>query len=284
MISVVHILEPFKTGLESMSIGCVVRISCMLFYMSLIPVVTWAQTNIGYEANAYSEASVARGTSSFKFGSNPAILSSGIHWFGIQSFGMRELRDMGISVGYNSNYFNSSVEFHHFGFDLFNESKLYTGINFRISNYAIGLSFGGIQSNIKGYGRSRGIISGIGFTSEITKYLKLGGSVTDVLLWSDGDFLLDSRFSCRIGVEIGIIENTKIYTATNFIPEYDPVLSIAVESTLLNSLQIVAGYKIGLEEWSGGIKLEITRIVIYLSSRRHPFLGWSPGAGFGITW
>lgn len=284
MISVALILQPLKTGLESISFGCVVRISCMLFNLSLIPVVTWAQTNIGYEANAYSEASVARGTSSFKFGSNPAALSSGVHWFGIQSFGMRELRDMGISVGYNSNYLNSSVEVHHFGFDLINESKLYSGINFRFSNYAIGLCIGGIQSNIKGYGRSNGIVSGIGFTTEITKYLTLGGSVTDVLLWSEGDFLLDSRFNSRIGLEIGIIENTKIYTAANFIPEYDPVLSIAVESTLLNSLQIVAGYKTGLEEWSGGLKLEIARIIIYLSSRRHPFLGWSPGAGFGITW
>jgi hypothetical protein len=284
VISVALILKLTKSIFDPKPFWYVLLLGCMLLQFPMIPVVTWAQTNIGYEANAYSEATVARGTSSFKFDVNPAAFSSGVHWFGVQSYGMTELREMGISIGFGSNYLNSSVEIHHLGFDLLNESKLYTGFNFKFSTYSIGISFGGIQSSIKGYGQSRGIVSGIGITSEITSSLKFGGSVTNVYLWSGGDYILDSRYTSRFGLEISLSETLRIYSAVNIKPEYEPIISFAMESTLIEGLQIVAGYKTEIEEWSGGLRLEMNRIVVFLCTRRHPFLGWSLGAGFGITW
>jgi hypothetical protein len=264
--------------------GFVIRLCCVLFQLPLIPVVAWAQSNIGYEANAYSDAAVARATSSFKFNGNPAANSYGVHWFGVQSFGMNELREMGISTGFNHKKFNSGIEIHHFGFDLFNESRLYSGLSVSLGNHSMGFSLGGVQSNIKGYGRSSGINFGIGFTSIISEYMKMGGAITDILLWNNGDFILDSRYVSQIGFEIALKGSTKVYSALRLIPGYNPSVSLAIESSPLKYIQFVAGYKTELEEWSGGLKLDVNRMIIYLCSRKHPYLGWSPGAGFGIVW
>lgn len=284
MNSVANIFLKVVTEAQSRRLGYFFVISSAFLQLIIFPVVARAQSNIGYEANAFSGAAVSRVTSTFRYNQNPAAHSIGVNWFGIQSFGMTDLREMGISMGINRKQLHSGLELHHFGFDLFNETKIYTGVSISFSNHTLGISLGGMQSAIKGYGRANSLLTGAGFITKVTETIKVGGAVSDIPVWTDGDFILDSRYVSRFGAEFSIREHTKVYTTVTMIAGLEPNISLALESTFLEKIQVSAGYKTVVEEWSGGLKVDVNRIVIYLCSKKHPFLGWSPGGGFGIKW
>lgn len=257
----------------------------VLLLSGIFPVVVRAQALLGFEVNSFSSASVARTASTFNLGFNPAAGNERqVHWFGIQSFGMSDLNETGIYLTTPVKNYTGSLELQHFGFDLYRESKLSAGISLPSGNHRIGMSISGSHTSIREYGSHTGARFNLGFIVKIMPELNFGGSLLDIPLISRGDFLIDNRTVAIIGFAYNAGTSAIVMSSLIIEPGFEPLWCIGLETNPVWHLFLGAGYKTVTEEWSGGLKVGLGSLKLYITAKNHPYLGWSPGIGFGIKW
>ena len=269
-----------------------------LSFLVRTPMVAWAQSFAGYEQHALAGAAVALTAPSFALTVNPASLSGDqLDWYGTQHFGMGDLKEGGLaftktidrSLSPELSIIGTGVQLHHFGFDLYQNTEILTGISLRTGNATFGTTLGMSHTSIQNYGSTTTGFLNFGFNYPLREHWHIGGVVRYIPLLSTGNFLHGLPTQIAAGIFYSPTNRVELLIAGEQEFGFEQQLKVAanyavISQAWLGSIYIGGGYSTVTEEWTTGMRYSGTTISAVYTLRDHPVLGWSHGVGFGYNW
>jgi hypothetical protein len=262
------------------------------------PMAIWAQSVSGYEQNALAGATAALSAPAFSLSKNPAGLDGGfVSWYGFRHFGLSDLEETGVFIsvplqkkmprqGYISGL---AIEFHHFGFHLYRETRALAGIGIKTGNFKLGFAPGLRHTAIPEYGSVSEAYLNAGFLNRFSDTWQIGGYVNEVGLLQRGRLEAHGRSSVGVGLIYTFEGRLDWLLAGNQETGFHPSLATALrlwllDNPLFGSFWISAGYTTMNDSWSCGLQYRYRIISAGFTLLQHPQLGRSHGLGFDTFW
>ena len=270
MIRIRHVLIKFSLGI----------------ILGLISAPVHAQLSMGAKGLGMGQATTAIPNYDWSLFSNPALTNNediAVGFYGVRNYGFAELTDMSAIVSIPAKFGVTSVGFHRYGDNLFNETRVRLGyknswrlLHFGIvGNYST-ISFGGDY----GSGGALGLDAGI--AAEVTNNLWIGAKSINI-----------NRPSYQ-----GIRENLPRETAIGFSYKLNELALFAID--MVKDVNFAVAYRGGIEikviqnlkgrvgittkplTYSLGFGYGIKKWDVNFAVQQHELLGISPGLDFMI--
>lgn len=270
MIRIRHVLNKFSLGI----------------ILGLISMPAFAQLSMGARGLGMGQATTALPGYDWSLFSNPALSANediAIGFYGLRNYGFSELTDMSALASIPTKLGVTSVGFHRYGDNIFNETRLRVGyknewqmLHFGLAGNYNHISFGG------DYGSGGAIGVDVGVAAEITNNLWIGAKTININRASYNGIGEDLPRETAIGFSYALNDLAlfafDVVKDVSFPVAYRGGVEVKVIENLKGRVGITTGpltYSLGFGY--GGMQWDINFAV-----QKHEVLGFSPGLDFMI--
>ncbi|MEQ8523456.1 hypothetical protein [Gracilimonas sp.] len=270
MIRIRHVLNKFSLGI----------------ILGLISIPVYGQLSMGARGLGMGQANLALPQYDWALFSNPALLNNediSVGFYGLRNYGFAELTDMSAIASVPTRLGVTSVGFHRYGANLFNETRLRLGykndwrmLHFGIVGNYSHISFGG------DYGSGGAIGIDVGVAAKVSNNLWVGAKTVNINRSSYRGINEDLPRETGIGFSYELNELAlfafDVVKDVNFPVAYRSGIEIKVIENLKGRVGITTepltyslGFGYGREQWD-----------VNFAVQKHELLGFSPGLDFMI--
>lgn len=266
---------------------------CLVVFVCLtIQPMAWAQTDeSGARALALGGA-VSAMTRTGSTMSNPASFSQAekrsITLFTSQAFGLSELR-LGMLDGIIPTAIGHvAVGGRTFGFENYRENRFTVGYSSALSlgtrrSFSIGAALDYYTLSISSYGSASAVGIGVGWMTQVTTNLRVGGQARNI----NGPSLTDQvglEHSLSVGLAYTASEQVLLLLDANKESRFPLSVRGGLEFSPLDLIALRTGFTTTPVQYSAGIGIRLASLHTDLAGSFHEDLGWSPALAFAVLW
>lgn len=266
---------------------------CMLLFLSLLgisPSLLQAQAVIGAREIGLGQATTALTGSPWAVFSNPAMIKeeTDISFFGVQYYGLAEIRDMASSLTLPTQWGLFAVGIHRYGFDLFSESRFRIGYknSFKTFHYGGIINYNHVAQG-GGYGSVGALGLDIGVAAPLAGGLWMGAKATNINQPTYGGKGLE-RLPRNLSVGLSYLLTGRGLITADVLKDsgFSARFRGGLEVTVNGGLRARAGVTTAPQTFAGGFGYRGSTWSTNLAVHRHenPLLGYSPAIDFNIFW
>ncbi len=256
----------------------------LVFIFGCFTMPAFAQLSMGAKGLAMGQATSALPGYDWSLFSNPALTSNvqtAVGFYGLRNYGFSELTDMSAIGSVPTKFGVTSLGFHHYGDNIFNETRVRLGYKneWNLLHFGIALNYNHISFG-DDYGSGRAIGIDVGIAAELTDNLWIGAKSTNVNKPTYKGIREDLPRALAIGFSYGLNERAlfafDVVKDVDFITSYRGGLEIGIVEHLKGRLGISTepltysmGFGYGVKRWDVNVAVQ-----------KHELLGISPGVDF----
>lgn len=265
--------------------GVLYKILLVLFFSgSMLP--TYAQLTMGAKGLGMGQATTALPGYDWSLFSNPALTRNevvAVGFYGLRNYGFSELTDMSAMGSLPTKWGVTSLGFHHYGDNIFNETRVRIGYKneWQLLHFGIALNYNHISFG-DDYGSGKAIGVDLGIAAELTEDLWIGARSVNVNKPSYEGIGEDLPRALAIGFSYGMNERAlfafDIVKDVDFPTSYRGGLEMGIVEHFNGRLGISTEpltYSLGFGYNSAGWDVNV-------AVQKHELLGFSPGVDFMI--
>jgi hypothetical protein len=258
----------------------------LAFILSIVAFSATAQINMGARGLGLGNANTSLVGDHWSLFSNPAFINNeqmSIGFYGLRNYGFSELTDMSAIGSLPTKYGAVALGFHHYGNNLFNETRIRFGyknewrsLHFGVVANYNHISFGG------DYGSGGAIGVDVGVAAQLTEDLWIGAKSDNINMPEYNGLDEELPRNIAIGFSYGLNELAvfafDVFKDVRFPVSYRGGVEIKVIDELKGRIGVTNepltysfGFGYGRESWD-----------INFAVQKHELLGFSPGFDFMI--
>ncbi|MFH0992165.1 MAG: hypothetical protein V1799_19365 [bacterium] len=191
-------------------------------------------------------------------------------------FQLHELRSAALAgtIPISTGVAGASIE--HFGFDLYNETSIHTGIGFPLSeNFAVGVSAAVYSLTIAGYGSTQQGTMNIGIIGKPFQQLELGCCWKNVACSRIGRTNERLPQILNLGLEYGPAEDFRFVMSLEKDVRYPLSLRAGLEKSFMDVFLLRCGTGDNPSTFTAGFSIRISSCEIGYGASSHSELGWT---------
>ena len=257
---------------------------CLYLFLSFISIPCFAQLNMGARGLGLGQATTALIDYEWSLFSNPALVNNeeiAVGFYGLRNYGFSNLTDMAATGSVPTKFGVTSVGFHRYGDNLFNETRIRVGYKnmWQMLHFGLALNYNHISFG-GDYGSGGAVGIDVGIAAQLLSDLWIGAKSSNVNNPAyDG---INEELARDISIGFTYSLNELALLSFDLVKDVRFPISYrgGVEMDFVEGLTGRIGITTEPISYSFGFGYSMTRWDINVAVQKHELLGFSPGIDF----
>jgi hypothetical protein len=251
-----------------------------------LPSVMVAQGTMGSRVFALGQSGTAMTNDQWSLFQNPSLMRTdhyAVSFYAMRFAGMEELTDLAFTLNLKAHTGTAGLGLHHFGFELYRESRFRIGYANRIDlfHYGAAVTYTHVAQG-GGYGSAGAFGIDLGLAAQLGNRILFGAAATNLNRPKYGNSSEELYRTLALGISYRMTDEVLFLFDAVKDARFPVSLRSGIETEIIPGFTLRAGITTEPLTWSAGFGFKTGRVSVNIAVQNHDPLGISPAVDFGF--
>jgi hypothetical protein len=251
-----------------------------------VPAILSAQGTMGSRVFSLGQSGTALTNDHWALFQNPSLMKTddyAVSFYGMRFAGMEELTDLAFTLSLGSRIGTAGIGLHHFGFELYRETRFRIGYSNQIDlfHYGAALTYYHVEQG-EGYGSAGAVGIDFGLAAQLGNRILFGAAATNLNRPAYGNSNEELYRALALGISYQMTDEILFLFDIVKDARFPASIRSGIETEIISGFCLRAGITTEPLTWSAGFGFKTGRVSVNIAVQNHDPLGISPAVDFGF--